>query len=155
VNPALITPSDSVESTMDGAKTILVVDDQQDERAIQRAMLGHLGYVVREAESGAEGLKAAVDDPPDLVLLDVAMPMMDGFTVCRELRSDPRTADVRVLMFTASVTGDIGAEAEAAGADAILMKPVHPRLVAEEIRRLIGDPGPELGRADQPDADGK
>lgn len=139
---------------MDGAKTILVVDDQVDERAIQRAMLGHLGYEVREADSGVEGLKAAVDDPPDLVLLDVAMPMMDGFTVCRELRSDPRTAGVRVLMFTASVTGDIGAQAEAAGADAILMKPVHPRHVAEEVRRLIGDPTPTLDRLDPADADG-
>jgi CheY-like chemotaxis protein len=137
-----------------GSKTVLVVDDQRDERAIQRAMLAHLGYHVREADNGIEGLRTAIEEPPDLVLLDVAMPMMDGFRVCRELRADPRTADVRVLMFTASVAGDIRVKAEAAGADGILMKPVDPKDVAAEIRRLIGDPVPASDRQSRPEATG-
>lgn len=121
-------------------KTVLVVDDQEDERTIQRAMLSHLGYRVREAEDGRAGLRSARDDPPDLVLLDIAMPGLDGFSVCRELRADPRTADIPVLLFTASVVGDLEERARAAGAVGILVKPVDPHRVADEIRRIIGPP---------------
>jgi CheY-like chemotaxis protein len=123
-----------------GAKTILVVDDQRDEREIQRAMLGHLGYAVREADNGLDALRAAFESPPDLVLLDVAMPQMDGFTLCRELRADPRTTTVRIVIFTASESGDLSTRAHDAGADAVLIKPLEPKRVAEAVRGLIGDP---------------
>ncbi len=121
-------------------KTVLVIDDQDDERAIQQAMLGHLGYAVREARDGEAGLQAAIADPPDLILLDIAMPRMDGFTVCRELRADARTRSVPVLLFTASVVGNLKERASEAGADGVLTKPVDPHKVAEEVRRLIGSP---------------
>lgn len=121
--------------------TVLVVDDQDDERTIQRMMLTHLGYAVREAADGAAAIQAAAEDPPDLILLDVAMPRMDGFAVCRALRSDPRTAEVPVLFFTASVIGDLEAMARDAGAQGILSKPVDPRRVAAEVGRLLGPPG--------------
>ena len=119
-------------------KTVLVVDDQPDERAIQGAMLSHLGYAVVEAPDGESALRAALEHAPDLVLLDVAMPRMDGFSVCRRLRADARTAGVRVLLFTASVVGDLERMATECGADGILAKPVDPRRVAEEVARLIG-----------------
>ncbi len=122
-------------------KTVLVIDDQEDERAIQRAMLGHLGYSVREAPDGERGLQAATEDPPDLILLDIAMPRLDGFAVCRELRADERTSSVPVLLFTASVVGNLQERAEEVGADGVLTKPVDPHQVAEEVRRLIGSPG--------------
>jgi CheY-like chemotaxis protein len=117
--------------------TVLVIDDQPDERRIQRAMLEHLGYTVREAPDGAAGLSLARDDPPDLVLLDVAMPRMDGFQVCRALRADPVTSGVPVLLFTASVVGDLARMAREAGAEGVLSKPVNPRLVAAEVARLL------------------
>lgn len=117
-----------------------MVDDQEDERTIQRAMLTHLGYEVREADSGEAALASAAESPPDLVLLDIAMPRMDGFTVCRALRADPRTANVAVLFFTASVVGDLPAMASEAGAQGILAKPVDPRMVAQEVRRILGEP---------------
>jgi CheY-like chemotaxis protein len=120
-------------------RTILVVDDQEDERTIQSAMLTHLGYQVREAESGEAALASAAEAPPDLVLLDIAMPRMDGFSVCRALRADPRTAGVPVLFFTASVVGDLAAMASEAGAQGILAKPVDPRMVAQELRRILGE----------------
>ncbi len=119
-------------------KTILVIDDQADERAIQRAMLSHLGYTVNEAPDGESGLQRATEAPPDLVLLDIAMPRLDGFSVCRALRADERTSDVPVLLFTASVVGDLDKQAREAGADGVLLKPVDPHKVAEEIQRLIG-----------------
>jgi CheY-like chemotaxis protein len=121
-------------------KTVLIVDDQPDERTIQGAMLDHLGYRVCEAASGPEGLESAAELLPDLVLLDVAMPNMDGFTVCRELRADPRTQAVRIVLFTASVAVGLRESAEACGADGVLVKPVDPRAVAAEVHRLIGPP---------------
>lgn len=123
----------------EGRRTILVVDDQQDERTIQRAMLTHLGYEVREAADGASALAEASASPPDLVLLDVAMPRMDGFSVCRALRADPRTAAVPVLFFTASVVGDLVEMAAAAGGQGVLAKPVDPREVAREVARILGE----------------
>ncbi|HEX8272220.1 MAG TPA: response regulator [Longimicrobiaceae bacterium] len=122
----------------EGRRTILVVDDQPDERTIQRAMLTHLGYEVREAADGASALAAVAESPPDLVLLDVAMPRMDGFSVCRALRTDPRTAGVPVLFFTASVAGDMAQMAASVGAQGILAKPVDPRVVASEVARVLG-----------------
>jgi two-component system cell cycle response regulator len=124
----------------DGRKIVLVIDDQDDERAIQRAMLSHIGYEVREASNGEAGLHTAVETPPDLILLDVAMPRMDGFSVCRALRANPHTADVPILLFTASVVGNLEEQADQAGATGVLTKPVDPRKVAAEVRRLIGSP---------------
>lgn len=115
-----------------------MVDDQDDERTIQRAMLTHLGYEVREAADGGAAITAATADPPDLVILDVAMPRMDGFAVCRALRSDPRTAHVPVLFLTASVVGDLEAAAREAGAQGVLEKPIDPRRVAAEVGRILG-----------------
>lgn len=119
-------------------KRILVIDDQEDERAIQTAMLGHLGYEVESAGDGETGMKLASEARPDMILLDIAMPRMDGFTVCRSLRSDPRTADVPVLFFTASVVGDLEDRALEAGATGIMVKPLDPQSVARRIAEIIG-----------------
>lgn len=120
---------------------VLVVDDQPDEREIQRTMLTHLGYGVLEAEDGESALLAAREHRPALVLLDVAMPRMDGFEVCRALRADPAMAEVRVVLYTASLLSEFAERAREAGADAVLGKPVDPREVAETVARLIGAPG--------------
>lgn len=124
----------------EGKRTILVVDDQADERVIQRAMLSHLGYAVREAADGETAIAEATASPPDLILLDVAMPRMDGFEVCRRLHADPRTREVPILLFTASVVGDLEQMAQDACAQGVLAKPVEPHRVAEEIRRLLDGP---------------
>jgi CheY-like chemotaxis protein len=122
----------------DNRKTVLVIDDQEDERAIQSAMLGHLGYRVREASDGEAGVELADRSPPDLILLDVAMPRMDGFQVCRILRSNPRTRSIPILIYTASVISDLEGIAYEAGADGLLAKPVDPRAVVAAVQRLIG-----------------
>jgi len=121
-------------------KTVLIVDDQPDERAIQQAMLRHRGYEVREAADGEAGLEMATTTLPDLILLDVAMPGMDGFEVCQALRKDARTRDVPIILFTASVVGELAERARAVGATGVLEKPVDPHDVAGEIERLIGRP---------------
>lgn len=121
-------------------KSVLIIDDQPDERIIQSAMLGYLGYEVREAGDGHSGLESAREAPPDLVLLDIAMPNLDGFSVCRTLKADARTAAVPVVLFTASVVGDLEEQAAAVGAAGVLIKPIDPHRVAAEIQRLIGPP---------------
>ncbi len=134
-----MTQRDSVREASRG-KTVLIVDDQPDERAIQQAMLSHRGYAVKEAADGRAGLDMALAVRPDLILLDVAMPGMDGFDVCRALRKDDRTREVPVILFTASVVGELADRARAAGATGVLEKPVDPHEVAGEIERLIGRP---------------
>ncbi|MEX2582752.1 MAG: response regulator [Gemmatimonadota bacterium] len=121
-------------------KTILLVDDQPDEREIQRAMLEHLGYAVTEAEDGWAALELARRSTPDLVLLDIAMPRIDGLEVCRELRTDERTSQSRVLFYTASTADDVLERVRTAGGDGVLIKPVDPHEVAEQVRLLIGLP---------------
>lgn len=120
-------------------KRVLVIDDQKDERAIQRAMLSHLGYAVEEAPDGEEGLRMARSNPPDLILMDIAMPQLDGVEACRSLRADPATAGVRLLLFTAT-SGDHRDQLERAGADGVLIKPVDPHDVADAVKKLIGPP---------------
>jgi CheY-like chemotaxis protein len=121
------------------SKVVLLIDDQDDERAIQRALLTHRGYSVLDASDGAHGLELALDQQPDLILLDVAMPRMDGFAVCRAIRADPRTASIPVLFYTASVVGDLVSQMEEAGGSGVLVKPMDPNLVADEVRKLIGE----------------
>lgn len=119
-------------------KTILIVDDQADEREIQRAMLEHLGYRVEEVGDGAAALERAASLIPDLVLLDIAMPRMDGLTVCRRLREDPTTARLQILFYTASPSEEWEEEVRSLDVGGVLIKPVDPHAVAQEIKRLIG-----------------
>jgi CheY-like chemotaxis protein len=120
-------------------KTVLIVDDQEDERAIQRAMLEHLGYRVTEAPDGVAALEAARAAIPDLVLLDIAMPRMDGLTVCRHLRDDPRTSSTVVLFYTATPAAEeLRERVRRVGGAGILVKPLDPRDVAHEVSKLIG-----------------
>jgi len=139
------TPTDPPSAGAGAPRSVLVVDDNPDERAIQGSMLSHLGYLVHEAADGREAIERARATRPDLVLLDVAMPRMDGFAVCRALRANDQTRDIAILLFTASVVREVRERATEAGADDVLMKPVDPRTVAERIRALIGDPDRTAG----------
>src|ERR1700684_1064561 len=80
---------------------VLVVDDEEQNRSLLRDYLEAHGYTVTEAESGIAALEIIALNPPDVVLLDLMMPKMDGFEVCRRLKSDLKTAHIPVLMVTA------------------------------------------------------
>ncbi|CAN5814668.1 N/A [soil metagenome] len=124
----------------DTTKTILLIDDHDDERAIQRALLTHRGYNVLDAADGATGLASALEFVPDLIILDVAMPRMDGFEVCRAIRADARTSHIPVLYFTASIVGDLETQIAEVGGSGVLVKPTDPREVAEKVKSIIGPP---------------
>nr|WP_315212443.1 response regulator [uncultured Duganella sp.] len=114
-------------------KTLLVVDDVATNRAMLRDLLGPLGFRMQEADNGAAALRQAKADPPDLVLMDMVMPDMDGIETTRRLRAEPDTARTPVLIISASSTPEEGRRAIAAGADAFLSKPVDEHALLGEI----------------------
>ncbi|USX24934.1 ATP-binding protein [Oxalobacteraceae bacterium OTU3CINTB1] len=114
-------------------KTLLVVDDVATNRAFLRDLLGPLGFRMQEADNGAAALRQAKIDPPDLVLMDMVMPDMDGIETTRRLRAEPGTASTPVLIISASSTPEEGQRAIAAGADAFLSKPVDEHALLGEI----------------------
>ena len=81
-------------------KKILVVDDENDVRELIKAGLDRTGYTTLTAASGAQALSICKTDKPDLILLDIAMPIMDGYQVCEKLKQDPQTKDIPVLFLT-------------------------------------------------------
>jgi two-component system phosphate regulon response regulator PhoB len=120
-----------------GSEHILVVDDEEDILELVSYNLSKAGYRVTKAVSGEEALKSARARPPDLVLLDLMLPGVDGFEVCNTLKRDPRTANVPVVMLTArGEEPDIVAGLEL-GADDYITKPFSPRVMLARIRAVL------------------
>jgi DNA-binding response OmpR family regulator len=115
------------------SQRILAVDDNTDVLDLIKIMLKRYGLEVIEAESGKQALQFLEHDLPDLVLLDVMMPEMNGYEVCHQIRADPRTAHLPVVMLTARTQPESRVQAFRAGADDYVTKPVHP---AELVARL-------------------
>jgi CheY-like chemotaxis protein len=115
---------------------ILIVDDYEDNRELLRLMLEAEGHSVREAGSGRAGLQMAFDEAPDLILVDLSMPGLDGWGVLRELRADERTRHVPCAAVTAFDDGE-RAGALAQGFDAYLPKPYHRTELVETVARLL------------------
>ena len=105
------------------AKRILVVDDDENILSLERTILEQKGFDVTAAAGGAEALKLLADQTFDLVLLDVMMPEVDGFTVCRKIKEDPRLKDVPVIFLTAKGGGEALAEGFESGAIMYINKP--------------------------------
>ena len=103
---------------------ILVVDDRRDNRLLLRELLSPLGFIISEAANGREALRVVSTTPPDLILLDLVMPMMDGFEAIRHIRQTPTPAYLPIIAVSASVTGNARELCQTAGADDFLVKPV-------------------------------
>ncbi|MCI0520107.1 MAG: response regulator [Chloroflexi bacterium] len=119
------------------AEKILIVDDDLDTLRLVGLMLQRQGYDVRAANNGIQALSMAQAELPDLILLDVMMPDMDGYEVARRLRSDPTTADVPIIMFTAKTQVDDKVAGFEAGADDYLTKPTQPRELFAHMRAVL------------------
>ena len=117
--------------------TILVVDDNSQNLELLQAYLEELQCKVVSAVDGVKALKCVADEPPDLILLDIMMPKMSGFEVCRKLKADPATADIPVVMVTAlNELGDIE-RAVAAGTDDFLSKPINKLEMLTRVKSLL------------------
>ncbi len=119
------------------AKTILVVDDDADTLTLIGLTLQRRGFEVVKAQSGQQAINLLAHDPPDLVILDVMMPQMDGYEVCREIKADPRTADLPVIMLTAKAQTQSQLEGFRAGAIDYITKPVHPQDLVARIQTVL------------------
>ena len=116
---------------------ILLVEDNEDNQEIYRAILTHHGYAVLQAWDGERGVTMARDHGPDLILMDLSMPRIDGLAATRMLKADPVTSAIPVIALTARSTGEDRRSAEAAGCASFLSKPVEPRKVVAEVRRVL------------------
>ncbi len=118
------------------AERILLVDDQAQNRRLIEAMLGPYGYTISFASSGEEALQLTADDPPDLILLDVVMPGMNGYEVCRRIRTHEATRFLPVVMVTANPDQDKVAGIEA-GADDFIVEPFERHELLARVRSLL------------------
>jgi two-component system, OmpR family, alkaline phosphatase synthesis response regulator PhoP len=127
------TPTDNQTKT----PVILVVDDNQQNLELLQAYLEDMDCKTLPAHSGAETLEIIDADPPDLILLDVMMPKMSGFEVCRRIKSNPKTADIPVIMVTAlNEFGDIERGIDS-GTDDFVSKPVNKLELLTRVRTML------------------
>jgi DNA-binding response OmpR family regulator len=120
---------------------ILIIDDDADVRLIARLSLTRVGgMTVIEATSGVEGVRKAHDEKPDVILLDVMMPTMDGLETLTALRSQPATAMTPVIFLTAKAVGDEVERMTSLGAAGVLIKPFDPRTLSQNVRALVNRP---------------
>ena len=117
--------------------TVLVVDDEPDAREIVAALLQPHGYRLIFAEDGEQALRQAATYLPDVVVLDVMMPGMDGFTICERLRADPLLAEIPILLVTALYERESRLRGLEAGADDFLSKPVDPAELMARVRTIV------------------
>ena len=117
--------------------TILIVDDESANRRLLQALLGHEGYVTHIAASGEEALAAIAHDPPDLILLDVMMPGLDGRQVARAVKADPTRRNIPIIMVTAQSDREARLAALEAGAEDFLSKPVDRAELWLRVRNLL------------------
>jgi two-component system, cell cycle response regulator DivK len=118
-------------------KRILVVEDQEDNRQILRDLLGNAGYEMVEAENGEEALAEVAKQKPDLILMDIQLPVMDGYEATRRIKADPALNAIPIIVVTSyALSGDEG-KARAAGCDAYVTKPYSPRQLLAKVREFL------------------
>jgi CheY-like chemotaxis protein len=128
-----------VEQTLPAADSplILIAEDDTDNREGYAEFLAYLGYSVAEASNGQDAVDITRQLHPDVLLLDLALPVVDGWEVARLVKSDPQLRSTLIIALSACVfPGDV-ARATEAGCDLFLEKPCYPQRVADEIRRLL------------------
>lgn len=123
-------------------KTILIVEDNDKNMKLARDILQAKGYNTLEAITGEEGARVAKEQIPDLVLMDIQLPGINGIEAFKQLRADPHTANIPVIAFTASVTPTDRSQVTAAGFDAFLSKPINLKEFVETIKRMVDGAAP-------------
>jgi DNA-binding response OmpR family regulator len=123
-------------------KKVLIVDDDPEIRTFYALLLQREGWEVDEAENGRDALFKARQELPALVLLDVMMPEMDGYEVCRRLRADPHTSHMTILLISAKATVTDRRNGIMAGANDFLCKTIGPRRLVAQIRAFLTSPMP-------------
>jgi two-component system, OmpR family, alkaline phosphatase synthesis response regulator PhoP len=122
---------------------VLIVEDEESILLSLEFLLGKEGYAVATARDGAEALRLLRQQPPDLVLLDVMLPLIDGFELCATMRTMPALAGTRIMLVTARGRETEIARGLALGADTYLTKPFSTRELMDKVRALLAAPRPQ------------
>jgi len=118
-------------------RTVLVVEDAEDARYLMRLELESLGYLVLEAEDGKKAVEVALQDRPDIILMDLSLPVMNGLAAAEEIRASDGLHGVPIIAITAHQETDFRAGAKAAGFDAYVTKPIDIKWLSELIEGLL------------------
>jgi two-component system cell cycle response regulator DivK len=119
------------------SKRILIVEDQEDNRRILRDLLTSAGFEWLEATTGEEGVLQAETHRPDLILMDVQMPVLDGYEATRRIKANDELRHIPIIVVTSYALSGEDAKARAAGADAYVAKPFSPRELLARIRQFL------------------
>jgi len=119
-------------------KRVLIVDDQAQNRYMLEVLLKGSGYAVVTAGNGAEALKAAMEEPPDVIVTDILMPVMDGFALCRQWKADEMLSGIPFIFYTATYTQPKDEQfALSLGADRFILKPSEPQVLVEAVKQVL------------------
>jgi two-component system cell cycle response regulator DivK len=119
------------------SKRILVVEDQEDNRQIIRDLLSATDYEIVEAESGEQALEAVAKQRPDLILMDIQLPGIDGYETTRRIKADPALQSITIIAVTSYALSGEEQKARAAGCDEYVPKPYSPRQLLAKIRQHL------------------
>ena len=119
-------------------KRILVVEDTEDNRQIIRDLLTSAGYEMIEAVDGGQGVAMAGEHKPDLILMDMQLPVLDGYEATRRIKADPALAHIPVIAVTSYALAGDEAKTKAAGCNAYVAKPFSPRQLLAKVREFLG-----------------
>jgi two-component system cell cycle response regulator DivK len=119
-------------------KKILVIEDTPDNRRIIRLVMERAGYEVVEAVNGAEGIEMARSTRPDLILMDIQLPVIDGYEATRRLKADPDLKAIPVIAVTSYALSGDEAKTRAAGCDGYMAKPFSPKALLQLVQSFIG-----------------
>jgi two-component system cell cycle response regulator DivK len=119
------------------SKRILVVEDQPDNRQIIRDMLAPTDYEITEAEDGEQALEAIAKQRPDLILMDIQLPVIDGYTATRKIKADPALRSIPIIAVTSYALSGEETKARQAGCDDYVAKPFSPRQLLAKIRQYL------------------
>jgi CheY-like chemotaxis protein len=122
----------------DNPKTVLLVEDNEDNRIVYSTILQHFGYRVMEALNGEEGIAKARAEKPDLILMDISIPIIDGWEATQVLKRDPDTKHIPIIALTAHALASDREKAMEVGCDSYLAKPCEPKAVVSEVQKFLG-----------------
>ena len=119
------------------SKRILLIEDTEDNRQILRDLLTAAGYDIFEATDGATGVTMAAELQPDLILMDIQLPVIDGYEATRRIKADPSTQSIPVIAVTSYALAGDELKTREAGCDGYIAKPYSPRHLLEKVREIL------------------
>ncbi len=133
--------AENVDATAAEGRKVLIVDDYDDVREMYAEYLEYMGYEVQTARNGQEALALARESQPDVILMDLSLPVLSGWDATQQLKTDNATRDIPVMALTGHVFAPSAERARQAGCDAFIAKPALPDAVADQIQALLRKTG--------------